>query len=209
MSFALRCRRIVVPTILAIAASGAITASAARAGVLVDTVGSCTDQPLSQPFTPWLDHAWYTPAGTFEDGAAGWSLDGAAVVAGNEPWEVAEDGGTHSLAVAAGGSAMSPSICAGLEHPTVRFFAKRVSGSLLATLRVDVVYENHLGLLESLPLGSVLSTGSWQPSAAFLNIANLLPLLPGEHTAIAFRFVAQGTGAWRVDDVFVDPWRGG
>jgi hypothetical protein len=36
-------------------------------------------------------------------------------------------------------------------------------------------------------------------------LGNLLPLLPGEHTPIAFRFTAVG-GDWSVDDVWVDPY---
>jgi hypothetical protein len=36
-------------------------------------------------------------------------------------------------------------------------------------------------------------------------LANLLPLLPGEHTPVAFRFTAVG-GDWSVDDVWVDPY---
>lgn len=209
MSLALRCRRFVVPVIAAVAASGFISVSAARAGVLVESAGDCEGQTLSRPFTPWLDPARYTPLGGFEDAAAGWTLDRASVVTGNEPWGVAEDDGAHSLRVRSGGAATSPSMCVGLEHPTVRFFAKREGGSLLSTLRVDVLYENHLGLLETLPVGLVGSGGSWQPTAAFAVIANLLPLLPGEHTAVAFRFTPQGSADWRIDDVFVDPWRGG
>jgi hypothetical protein len=34
---------------------------------------------------------------------------------------------------------------------------------------------------------------------------NLLPLLPGNYTAVAFRFRASG-GDWQIDDVYVDPY---
>jgi len=36
-------------------------------------------------------------------------------------------------------------------------------------------------------------------------IANLLPLVPGEQTPVAFRFTAR-RGAVQIDDVYVDPW---
>jgi hypothetical protein len=36
-------------------------------------------------------------------------------------------------------------------------------------------------------------------------VANLLPLLPGSHTAVSFRFTAGG-GCVRIDDVYVDPY---
>ena len=41
---------------------------------------ACPDQPLSRPFTPWLDFAQYHPApdGSFAGGAAGWTLNGAS-----------------------------------------------------------------------------------------------------------------------------------
>jgi hypothetical protein len=35
--------------------------------------------------------------------------------------------------------------------------------------------------------------------------ANLLPLLPGSKTAVAFRFTAV-SGDWQIDDVYVDPF---
>jgi hypothetical protein len=36
-------------------------------------------------------------------------------------------------------------------------------------------------------------------------VVNLLPLLPGDHTAVAFRFSTAGN--WQIDDVYVDPYR--
>ena len=38
-------------------------------------------------------------------------------------------------------------------------------------------------------------------------LANLLPLLPGEMTAVAFRFTARGGASWAIDDIYVDPKR--
>jgi len=37
-------------------------------------------------------------------------------------------------------------------------------------------------------------------------VANLLPLLPGHHTPVAFRFTPLLGSSWSVDDVFVDPY---
>lgn len=192
-------------------AAFAVSSSTANAGVLVASAPSCDDQPLSKPFTPWLDYADYTPlpGGDFEGATDGWSFRGAtAVAAGNSSFAVggADDG--SSLAIPAGGSATSASICVGLEHPTIRFFAKRRSTGMLAslsTLRVDVLFELATGDVVSLPIGTVLNGGGWQPTLPMLAVANLLPLLPGEHTPVAFRFTAQG-GAWSIDDVFVDPY---
>jgi hypothetical protein len=59
--------------------------------------------------------------------------------------------------------------------------------------------------VRDLTIGRV-SNKSWTPTPIFPIIANLLTLLPGEHTAVAFRFTPEGTGSWRIDDVYVDPY---
>lgn len=188
-----------------------MSATSASAGLLVDAAPNCDEQPLSKPFTPWLDFADYTPlgGGHFESGAAGWDLNGnAAVAAGNEPWYVAGPG-SSSLAVGAGASATSPVICVGIQHPTIRFFAKRTGAGLLGlgSLRVDVLFENNLGIVNSLPIGLVGTTaGVWQPTLPMLAIANLLPLLSGDQAAVAFRFTSQLGGAFSIDDIQVDPF---
>lgn len=186
-------------------------AATANAGVLVASAPSCADQALSKTFLPWLDIADYTAlsGGDFETGAAGWSMnDGAAVVAGNESFDVGGSDDANSLALSSGGSATSPAICVGLSHPTVRFFVKRRSAGLLSSLsgvRVDVLFETANGDVASLPIGTVLGNSNWQPTLPIAVVANLLPLLPGEMTPVKFRFTAQD-GAFSVDDVWVDPY---
>jgi hypothetical protein len=205
-----RCLRAGAAAFAALAAL-AVGASTASAGVLVASAPSCDDQPLSKPFEPWLDYADYTPlpGGDVEGAMSGWSLSGgAAVAAGNATQHVggADDG--SSLAIPSGGAATSATICVGLSHPTIRFFARRRSTGLLASLsslRVDVIFELSTGTVTTLPIGTVLNNGSWQPTLPLAIVANLLPLLPGEHTPIALRFTAQG-GDWSVDDVYVDPY---
>jgi hypothetical protein len=188
-------------------AAGASTASA---GALVASAPSCDDQAMSKTFLPWLDVADYTAlaGGDFEGAGDGWSMTGDAEIAnGNEPWRVGAASDSHSLSLEAGASATSPVMCVGITHPTVRFFAKRQSGGWmsLSTLRVDVLFETANGTIASLQVGSVLNGGSWQATSPMLVMANLLPLLPGERTPVAFRFTAQGAD-WSVDDVWVDPY---
>jgi hypothetical protein len=197
-------------TALVAVAALTLGAASANAGVLVGSAPSCDAQAISKPFTPWLDGANYTPlsAGNFESSPAGWALSGgAAVAAGNETYNAAGPG-QSSLSVPSGGSATSPTICVGLEHPTLRFFAKRSTGGLLgvSTMRVDVLFENSLGLVNSLPIGVVLPSDAWQPTLPMTVIANLLPLLPGQHTPVAFRFTPLLGGDWSIDDVYVDPY---
>jgi len=201
--------RIGSTTAIAVATLSLGTASA-NAGALVASAPSCDDQPLSQPFAPWLDPAQYTPlaGGDFESSAAGWALSGgAAVSAGNEPYYVAGPGAS-SLSIPAGGSAVSPSICVGIEHPTMRFFANRTSGGLLglSTMRVDVLFENSHGTVISLPIGATLPLPGWQPTLPMAVVANLLALLPGQHTPVAFRFTPLLGGNWSIDDIEVDPY---
>ncbi|MEY2515049.1 MAG: hypothetical protein QOJ89_2407 [bacterium] len=188
----------------------AVSAGSANAGVLVSSAGSCDDQAMSKPFTQWLDYADYTPlsGGNFESGAAGWALaGGSAVAGGNESYYVAGNGAS-SLTVPSGGSATSPTMCVGIEHPTIRFFSKRNSGGPLglSTMRVEVLFENNLGLVDSLPIGVVTASSSWQPTLPMAVLANLLPLLPGEHTPVAFRFTSLLGGTWSIDDIQVDPY---
>ena len=72
------------------------------------------------------------------------------------------------------------SMCVGHRAiPTMRFFAKRTSGTLLNTLLVEVEFEGSRRALKRLPIGVVLNGGSWQPTLPFPVLANLLPLLPG------------------------------
>lgn len=202
-----------IGSIAATALAGcSLSAASAHAGVLVDSAPSCDDQPLSTPFTPWLDFANYTPlAGAdFETGAAGWALSGGAqVTPGNESFHVSGSGDANSLRLPAGASATSPTICVGLEHPTLRLFAKRNAAGLLgiSTMRVDVLFESVLGVVSSLPIGVVPGVSSWQPTLPIAVLANLLPLLPGEHTPVAFRFTPMLGGDWSIDDVYVDPYQ--
>jgi hypothetical protein len=180
--------------------------AAANAGPLTDRAPGCDTQVLGQPFLRWADVASYTlnPGGSFEDGAAGWGLDGASVARGNEPFFVTGATDGRSLALPAGSSAVSAPICVGIEHPDIRFFAS--ASSATAELSVEVLVESASGDLLSAPIGSVTGNAGWAPTAPFPIVANLLPLLPGNHTAVAFRFRASG-GTFRIDDLYVDPYQ--
>jgi hypothetical protein len=183
-------------------------AGSASAGVLVKTTTDCPDEALSKPFQRWLDPMSYTlvPGGSFENGAAGWDLNGnARVVSGNEPWKVTGAGDSHSVRIPSGSSAVSAPICVGLEHPTLRFFAKKNSG-LLSTLAVSAIVQLQAGGHLELPIGVVLA-GGWTPTLPYLYLGNLLPLLPGQYTPVTFRFTPILGGDWQVDDVYVDPMR--
>lgn len=209
MSVSRNCFRTAAAALTAtiVLAGGAATANA---GVLVASAPDCESQSLSRTFLPWWDVANYTAlsGGDFEGAGDGWSMTGGSAIGdGNESYDVGGSDDAHSLSLPAGASATSPAICVGLSHPTIRFFAKRQSGGWLslASVRVDVLFETSSGEVALLPIGHVGNGGSWQPTSPMPVVANLLPLLPGEHTPVAFRFTAQGA-AFSVDDVWVDPY---
>jgi hypothetical protein len=193
---------------LVVAGVAALTISApAQAGVLVSSATNCDEQVYEQPFLQWADPANYVlaPSGTFEEGSGSWDLDGGASVSvGDEPFDVHGAGEVMGLGLPPGSSAMTGPMCVGLEHPTLRLFARN-SGSLLSTMKVEVLFEDASGGVHALPIGLLIAR-QWQPTIAMPILVNLLPLLPGEKTAVAFRFTPNG-GNWRIDDVYVDPYR--
>jgi hypothetical protein len=168
----------------------------------------------SQPFLRFLDPLPYTlmPDGGFEAGGAGWKLSGGArVAAGNEPWNVSGPG-SRSLVLPSGSSATSPPMCMGLVLPVVRFFS--TGGSLLSYMQVDALYRDAAGRQRSmvlLPVG--LPSGGWVPSLPMLQLGGTLNALTlnGLTTDIQLRFTPRGgllgSGTWRIDDVYVDPWK--
>lgn len=204
-----RQRRIVLLTVCAVVLGLGAGVPAASAGTLTDSAFGCPNYQLERPFLPWLDVAQYgiVPNGAFETGTAGWKLkNGAKVVSGNEPWKVHGSGDSRSLYLPAGSSATSPSVCVELLDPTARFFAK---GPLLASLKVEVLYENAFGQTKSMEVLAVVGLSGWQPTLPLLFLANVTGALSldGKTTAVAFRFTPRGLSSWRIDDVYVDPFK--
>jgi hypothetical protein len=200
-------RRVTLAAITAVAMTGAIAAPA-NAGILTASATDCGDESLSQPFAGFGDTSQYklVTGGSFEGSLTGYTLiGGAKVVSGNEPWKVGGSGHSKSLVLPAGSSVITPTACVGLAEPTLRFFAKKNSG-LLSTLAVSVYVKTSLGLVVPVPVGVVLGNGQWKASPKMLIVANLLPLLPGDRTPVAFQFTPV-LGSWQIDDVYVDPFR--
>jgi hypothetical protein len=166
--------------------------------------GGCEGQALEQPFVPWSDHAQYTLVGDGDltGGGVGWDLDGADLVADNEPWYVHGGDTPRALRLRPGDSATTPPLCVTLAHPTMRFFLRN-GGGLLGSLKVDVVMRNGLRL----PVGVIpglLGDADWDPSSPLLVVGNLLD------DEVSFRFTAIGIGGtWTIDDVYVDPYKKG
>jgi hypothetical protein len=194
--------------VLAVALA-APASSAATAGL----VAACPSDTYERPFAPWLDFASYVlaPNGGLESGTAGWRLDGGATVAAeNEAFYVHDGRDTRSLSIPAGASATTSSMCVGATSPTLRFFARN-AGSLLSTLKVEVVYSDALGQSHALTVALISGGSSWQPTPPVAFLANLtpLPLLTEGTTNVAFRFTVEGgSSGWRIDDLYIDPFKG-
>ena len=192
-------------------ASAALAATTAQAGDR--SLLGCGDTS-TQPFLRFLDPLPYTlaPDGGFEAGAAGWTLSGGArVVSGNEPFGLSA--GSSSLSLPERSSATSPPMCVGLLLPIVRFAA--TGGELLSSLKVEVLYQNAFGRTSSIELlpGALPSGSRWAPTLPLLQLGGLLNAvtLNGLTTDVQFRFTPRGVfggGNWRIDSVYVDPWKG-
>ena len=197
--------RFFVPAALAAAA---LAAPAANAGLIGDVLGGSCPSGGTQVFAPWADAAYYylAPNGSFELGTYGWSLSGAGVVPGNEPFYAT---GTHSLSLPSGSSAVSPSVCLGPSQLYVRAFAEDAGGSD-SGLRIRVRWYGLLNQLLGVTDYDVLQPGSaWAPTSKISSAGGLaVPLLPivGSTTA-RVEFTPLGAGSrWNVDDLYIDPW---
>ncbi len=194
----------------AVTLTTALAPGTASAGILVNTESAknCTTQVFEQPFTRWLDYFNYTlvPGGNFESGAPAWTLSKSKIVSGNETFYVRSSRDSRSLSLGASGTATSRPVCVGLDYLFLRLFARN-TGLPTSALSVEVLFETSTGKVLAAPVGVVPGlTSSWQPTLPLPVVANLLPLLPNQKTAVAFRFRATGIGGnWQIDDVFVDP----
>ncbi|MGO9977306.1 MAG: hypothetical protein ACLP01_31785 [Solirubrobacteraceae bacterium] len=167
-------------------------------GDLID-MDACNTSPLSQPFAPWGDSAFYelAPGGDFTSPA--WTLsDGAQIVSGGAPYAATGASGSSSLSLPAGGSAQSPSTCVDAAYPTIRFF---IAGS--GTVAVEILSGDVV-----IPAGITIATGDWQPTPVMITDSAVAGALSGGTAQISLQLVGIGGNA-QVDDVFIDPWNRG
>jgi hypothetical protein len=168
----------------------------------VASAASCGAGGTAHPFKQFGDNANYKllEGGSFESATSGWSLTNASVVGENESYNV-EGGGSHSLEIGAGGSAVSPLFCLNVELPTFRFFERGNS-----TLSLALRWTTPSGFTREWPLGSVRPDSDWSPSP----IVRLSSVLPFGEALLSVKarliFRAGGEGPVKIDDVYVDPY---
>jgi len=173
--------------------------------------GSCPAPTLGQPYKSMGDSRWYelAPGGSFEAGAAGWTLQtGATVAAGNEPWFLNAKVDQSSLSLRPGAVATSPAMCVDLNYPTFRLPVHALDSQGQSDLDIEVRY----------PDGADRSWKKVRTESGKLHegwrVTSDIDLKPDTFSGrwgqrrVNLRFTAKGkTGApgWRIDDVFVDP----
>lgn len=174
-------------------------------------LASCPAQQLSAPFSQWGDtNSYYlAPGGSFEGTAdqVGWTLSGATLISGNEPFSVDGSGDSQSLTIAGGGSATSPFFCVDNTMASLRFFAQQAAAG--GDLQVQALVQTANGL-QTVSLADLAdgSTPSWAPTQPIIADTSRLP--DGQELSVALQFnVAVSAASWQIDDVYVDPYRSG
>jgi hypothetical protein len=170
----------------------------------------CTAQPTAKVFAGFGDNADYSlaPGGSFEPGSAGWTLKDAAIVPVNEPFKVGAASDAHALGLMATGEAVSPAFCVGVEHPSFRFFARRV-GRTSGPLHVKVRWTDD-GISKEKTVGVVSGAlAQWAPTDS-LSLAPSMDIFDDRTVSAQIVLDPTGTrGGWLVDDVYVDPFSRG
>jgi hypothetical protein len=187
-------------------AATALSAAAASAQAATPAAG-CPAAPAVQPFRAWQDTADYilAPDGGLEGGGSFWQLQGGAGASeGNEPFFVGGADDHLALGLPAGSSATTAPMCIAVEDRTMRFFA---TGAKTGTLSVEALYTTPDGGPQSVALGTVQGNGAWAPTAALPMKVNTLAPTYGNALPVSLRFTPRGPGGWRIDDVYVDPYR--
>ena len=169
----------------------------------------CPTQSAKQKFTKWGDSASYflVPGGSFEGTPAdvGWTLSGADLTAGNEPFHLNSATDDQSLEIGGGGSATSPAFCVDSTMSSFRFLVRQTAPG--SDLKIQGVVRTPRGPL-SLTLADLPDRSLWSWTPAQIIVAtNRIP--KGFSVAAALRFVVPASGSWQIDDVYVDPYRAG
>ena len=196
--------RVVVPAVTALVCIAALAAP----GV---AFASCPTQPVSTPFSQWGDNNSYflAPGGSFEGTAdqVGWTLSGASLTQGNEPFYVNDSSDTQSLTISGGGSATSPYFCVDNTMGSLRFFAQETAPG--GGLHVHALVQTDDGI-DTVPIARLLdgSMPSWAPTQPITGDTS--GLADDQTLMVALEFTVPNPAAsWQIDDVFVDPYRSG
>lgn len=187
----------------------AMTAFGVLASSGVAAAASCPAPVTTTPFSQFGDTNNYflVQGGSFEGSSlpAGWTASGASLTAGNEPFHVNSPSDSQSLTIQAGGSVTTSYTCIDSSMPSMRLFANQIAAG--SDLKVDLLVQTGPSPMV-VPLAD-LANGSmpaWAPTGS-LSALSGLTVPAGTTVQAALRFsVPAGSGAWQIDDIYVDPY---
>jgi hypothetical protein len=161
---------------------------------------------VTQSFAAWGDSNNYTLTdnGSFETGG-GWGFTGGAqIVLGSDDLNISlakikSTKDTHSLLLPPGATATTSVPCQRRLQPPIRFAVEN-TGSPSAMLQVSAFTGDENAPVLT-PIGTVTAGPSWSVSPP---LSFVVP-----SGALGFQFTAIGAGgAFHIDDVLVDPFKG-
>lgn len=186
-----------------------VTAAALAAGPAAAQAACPVPNEQTKVFANWWgwdQNLYYlAPGGSFEDWTMwGWELhNGATTVTGGDEQRFSNP--AKALQLKPGQKAVSPPFCVDETQPHFRFAAKADGpGELKA--RVQYLKDWQWVEADALSLGDFWHR-TWVPSGNAILAPNLAIPVGGDRLArLVFESPTAGT-TWRVDSVFVDPYR--
>jgi len=198
----------------------AVLAAAACFAAPAAAQAACEPTATVKAFQAFGDSSDYflAPNGGLESGSAGWQLTNASVVSGNESYFVNAKSDTRSLSIAPGGRAVTSAICVDTTRTGFRFFAKQAVSATGPNLKVSILWVGPDGVTRNLSVDKLAGTNyrSWTPSRFWApqlaaQLFQRLGLTAQDTASVRLVFQAENVAgpAWRVDDLFIDPFRSG
>ena len=175
------------------------------------------DATLPTPFAPWNDFGQYflLSGGDFEGDLSGWELtNGAAVVSGNESYQIGSSSDSQSLLLPPGSSVTTQDVCVTAQSPDLRV-ALRSTGAKDPKLEIDLNFIDDKGNPRTQKLKDLRGGPEWAftDPLKFLGPVNSILKRNGQ-TVVSFTFVAKAKKdapdmLWQIDDLYVDPYKSG
>jgi hypothetical protein len=198
----------------------AVLAAAACFAAPAAAQAACDEVATTKAFTAFGDSSDYFLAdnGGFESGSAGWQLTNASVVAGNESYFLNGKGDKSSLSISPGGRAVSNPICIDTTRTGYRFFAQQARSAIAPNLKVSLRWVGPDGVTRYVRVDSLAGANysSWAPSRFWApqlaaQLFQRLGLTPEQTATVRLVFAVDNVAgpAWRIDDLYIDPFRAG
>lgn len=178
------------------------TAAVTTAAITNELTQSCAEPATFKAFKAFGDNADYAfaPGGSFENGTAGWSLDGASVVNGNDGSGVYA--GSKALHIKDRGRVVSPWFCVTPANPHFRYTT--YGGEIEMEIDYRVFGESDI---DDDLVGETNGSSKWAPSEKH-ELATEIPQSKLAKGVLA-RIIFEAEDDVYVDNLLVDPYRRG